>query len=148
MAQIKKWATTWQNQHFADAEADLSLSWAHMPFRLFCCEVAQIILKLKHLHLWFSLWTVWLKHTASDTFFTVSSHYLQELFTLDHSWIQHFLEALYVNSLLQKNHASHILFAQKLMNKVINSNMIIYEPPHDKTNKMTCAPSEDCALNG
>ena len=43
--------------HWADAQADLSLRWAHMPFCWFCHEAAQMCLRIQsdlHVKYWFS----------------------------------------------------------------------------------------------
>ena len=37
----------------------------------------------------------------------------------------------------------HFIVCSQSFIEIISANKIIYEPPHDKTNKMACAPSED-----
>ena len=48
------WAHSRLWSNWADAQADLSLRWAHIPFCCFCLEAAHI-----HLNLYFKLFTIY-----------------------------------------------------------------------------------------
>ena len=101
---------------WADAQADLSLRWALMPFCWFCHEVSQMASTLKRrpwiIHCTRFQWKVF--NAVLDL---ISEH------------------ALLFCTQWDKNHP--ILLDICLQ--------IVYEPLHDKTNEMACAPIEDWA---
>ena len=70
-SQCAKWVAKDPNFLHADAQADLSLRWAHMPFRWFCHEMAHIVM-LKIIYSEFHL-QARKSHVLVPTYFSLAS---------------------------------------------------------------------------
>ena len=103
-------------EDWTDAQADLSLRWAHMPFCWFCREAAHMMLSLVFLSQLVS-WAgcgIWLYRFLIIVFFFSSTH-------IPFQTTETFKNFFKVKTLM----------------------IYITEPRHDKTNKVTVHPSED-----
>ena len=101
---------------WADTQADLNLCWADMSFCLFCCAATHFV-------------------------FSGIISYTEYLFLLCVLTSKYF--GPYEKSKTHGKTAVFILKFEVFELQACFCHTIMIEPPHDKTNKMACAPSED-----
>ena len=127
---------------WVDAQADLSLRWAHTHFVGFVMSWLKSVVITVSCVLFFSI---------------LFSDYVILLYKLQQIQYLAFVHPLCLIGFRNKNntfqgfqwrHGQHLDRTVYPLYPVTQEEKYVSEPPHDKTNKMACAPSEDSDQTG